>query len=107
MTKIDKLYKELKSGHPNHLILIRCNDYYECREDDAKIVSNVLGITLSRYTTGLKHFFCCFPSHALDTYLPKLVKAGHKVAICQQLLDKPSKPVKRGITKLVSPNPPK
>ena len=104
MTKTDKLYLELKKSHSNHLILIRRNDFYECREDDARIVSNVLGITLSRHTTGLKHFFCCFPFHALDTYLPKLIKAGHKVAICQQL-DKPSKPVKRDFPELVSPNP--
>jgi DNA mismatch repair protein MutS len=106
MTKADKLYLELKQGRPNRLILIRRNDFYECREDDARIVSNVLGITLSRYTTGLKHSFCCFPFYALDTYLPKLIRAGYKVAICNQL-DEPQKPVKRGITELVSPNPPK
>lgn len=106
MTKADKLYLELKQRYPNHLILIGRNDFYECREDDARIVSNVLGITLSRYTTGLKHFFCCFPFHAFDTYLPKLIRAGYKVAICDQL-DEPKKPVKRGITELVSPNPPK
>ena len=104
MTKTDKLYLELKQSHPDYLILIRRDGCYECREDDARIASKVLDIVLSRHTTGLKHFFCCFPFHALDTYLPKLIRAGHKVAICNQL-DEPNKPAKCSIMELVSPNP--
>ena len=90
MAKAEKLYLELKQAHPDRLILIRRNDIYEAREDDARIVSKILGITLSRHTTGQRQFFCCFPYHALDTYLPKLIRAGHKVAICDQL-DEPKK----------------
>lgn len=81
-----KQYKELKQKHPNALILFRCGDFYETYCDDAVTASSILGITLTKRTsTGEK--MAGFPYHALDTYLPKLIRAGQRVAICDQLED--------------------
>ena len=77
-------YEELKRKHPDALLLFRCGDFYECYDEDAKKAADVLGITLTvRNSTGRK--MAGFPYHALDTYLPKLIRAGHRVAICDQL----------------------
>lgn len=77
-------YEELKRKHPDALLLFRCGDFYECYDEDAKKAADVLGITLTvRNSIGRK--MAGFPYHALDTYLPKLIRAGHRVAICDQL----------------------
>jgi len=77
-------YEDLKRKHPDALLLFRCGDFYECYDEDAKKAADVLGITLTvRNSTGRK--MAGFPYHALDTYLPKLIRAGHRVAICDQL----------------------
>ena len=74
-------YEELKRKHPDALLLFRCGDFYECYDEHAVKAAEVLGITLSvRNSTGAG-----FPYHALDTYLPKLIRAGVRVAICDQL----------------------
>lgn len=95
-------YTEMKRRHPDAVLLFRIGDFYECFGDDAIIASKVLGITLTRRANGTsKHVeLAGFPQHALDTYLPKLVRAGRRVAICEQLEDpKITKTlVKRGIT---------
>ena len=98
---IRKQYKDLKSKHPDALLLFRCGDFYETYEDDAVACSNALGITLTRNTKD-GSCFAGFPYHALDTYLPKLIRAGHRVAICDQL-EEPKAAVKRGISELVKP----
>lgn len=93
--------RELKEKHPDYIILMRIGDFYEGREDDARVMAKVLGITLS-----LRNSEPCaaFPHHALDTYLPKLIKAGHKVALCDPVEN--PQPVRRArITELVSPSP--
>ena len=103
-----KQFHDLKSKHPEAILLFRCGDFYEVYEDDAKIVANKVGITLTKRTSSPKGegFMACFPFHALDTYLPKLIRAGFRVAICDQLEDPKlaKKLVKRGITELVSPS---
>ena len=92
-------FNDLKSKHPDALLLFRCGDFYESYEGDAKVCSQVLGITLTKSTkTGIQ--MAGFPYHALDTYLPKLIRAGHRVAICDQL--DPDK-TKRGITEMITP----
>lgn len=100
-----KQFYELKEKHPDAVFLFRCGDFYVSYEDDAQTVAFICGITLSK---GLKTKMrrAGFPHHALDTYLPKLIRAGRRVAICDQLEDpKLTKNlVKRGITELVSPN---
>lgn len=99
-----KQYRDLKSKHPDAVLLFRCGDFYETYEDDAKVCADILGITLTKSTkTGVR--MAGFPHHALDTYLPKLIRAGKRVAICDQLEDPKltKKLVKRGITELVSP----
>ena len=79
MTNIE-LYNSFKEKHPDALILLRCGDFYETYEDDAATCSRVLGITLTRRNNdGLR--MAGFPYHALDTYLPRLIRAGHRVAI--------------------------
>lgn len=79
MTNIE-LYNSFKKKHPDALILCRCGDFYETYEDDAATCSRVLGITLTRRNSdGLR--MAGFPYHALDTYLPRLIRAGHRVAI--------------------------
>lgn len=90
-----KQYFDLKSKYPDAILLFRCGDFYESYEDDAKVVSEVLGITLTKRTSSPKceGYMAGFPYHALDTYLPKLTRAGKRVAICDQL--EPPKPTKK------------
>lgn len=80
-------YMQLKEKYGEYLILFRCGDFYECYEEDAKEAAKVLGITLSqRRRDGFtKIYMAGFPKHALDTYLPKLIRAGKKVAIMEML----------------------
>lgn len=75
-------FQELKEKHPEALLLFRCGDFYECYEGDASIASLILGITLTKRKDGGN--MVGFPHHALDTYLPKLIRAGKRVAICDQ-----------------------
>ena len=79
-----KQFEEFKEKHPDALLIFRCGDFYETYEDDAQIASEVLGITLTLDSKN-KRKMAGFPHHALDTYLPKLIRAGHRVAICDQL----------------------
>ena len=80
-------FDELKAKHPGSLLLFRTGDFYETYEDDAVVVSDALGITLTKRG---KTRMAGFPHHALDTYLPRLVRAGHRVAICDQLKEPPA-----------------
>lgn len=100
-------YIEIKKKHPDAILLFRVGDFYETFSDDAIEASEILGITLTRRANGAAQFveLAGFPHHALDTYLPKLVRAGKRVAICDQLEDPKltNKLVKRGITELVTP----
>jgi DNA mismatch repair protein MutS len=102
-----KQFFELKAKHPDAVMLFRCGDFYETYSEDAIVASEILGITLTKRANGqAKHVeMAGFPFHALDTYLPKLVRAGKRVAICDQLEDPKltKKLVKRGITELVTP----
>ncbi len=106
-TPLMKQYFEIKSKHPDAILLFRVGDFYETFSDDAIAASEILGITLTRRANGSASSveLAGFPHHALDTYLPKLVRAGKRVAICDQLEDpKQTKTlVKRGITELVTP----
>ncbi len=106
-TPLMKQYVEMKSKHPDAILLFRVGDFYETFSDDAIAASEILGITLTRRGNGASSFveLAGFPHHALDTYLPKLVRAGKRVAICEQLEDPKltKKLVKRGITELVTP----
>ena len=110
LTPMMKQFYDLKAKHPEALLLFRCGDFYETYADDAVIAAEILGITLTRRNNGKTGAvesiaMAGFPYHALDTYLPKLVRAGKRVAICDQLEDpKMTKTlVKRGITELVTP----
>ncbi|MDE6321990.1 MAG: DNA mismatch repair protein MutS [Muribaculaceae bacterium] len=102
-----KQYVEMKRKHPDAVLLFRVGDFYETFSDDAIATSEILGITLTRRANGAAQYveLAGFPHHALDTYLPKLVRAGKRVAICEQLEDPKltKKLVKRGITELVTP----
>ncbi|MDD4434065.1 MAG: DNA mismatch repair protein MutS, partial [Parabacteroides sp.] len=102
-----KQYFEIKTKHPDAILLFRVGDFYETFSDDAIAAAEILGITLTRRANGAAQFveLAGFPHHALDTYLPKLVRAGKRVAICDQLEDPKltKKLVKRGITELVTP----
>ncbi|MDR2816030.1 MAG: DNA mismatch repair protein MutS [Proteiniphilum sp.] len=102
-----KQYIEIKKQHPDAILLFRVGDFYETFSDDAIAAAEILGITLTRRANGSAQFveLAGFPHHALDTYLPKLVRAGKRVAICDQLEDPKmtKKLVKRGITELVTP----
>ena len=106
-TPLMKQYIEMKGKHPDAILLFRVGDFYETFSDDAIAASEILGITLTRRANGsAQHVeLAGFPHHALDTYLPKLVRAGKRVAICEQLEDPKltKKLVKRGITELVTP----
>ena len=107
-TPMMKQFYEMKAKHPDALLLYRVGDFYETYGNDAIVASEILGITLTRRSngTGGKNLeMAGFPHHALDTYLPKLVRAGKRVAICDQLEDPKltKKLVKRGITELVTP----
>lgn len=102
-----KQYYHIKGKHPDAVLLFRVGDFYETFGEDAIKASEILGITLTRRANGAASFveLAGFPFHALDTYLPKLVRAGQRVAICEQLEDPKlaKKIVKRGITELVTP----
>lgn len=106
-TPLMKQYLEMKQRHPDTILLFRVGDFYETFCDDAIAASEILGITLTRRANGAASSveLAGFPHHALDTYLPKLVRAGKRVAICEQLEDPKltKKLVKRGITELVTP----
>ena len=106
-TPMMKQYNQMKGKHPDAILLFRCGDFYETYSSDAVKAAGILGITLTRRSAGTPNEteMAGFPYHALDTYLPKLIRAGQRVAICEQLED-PSKTktlVKRGITELVTP----
>ena len=107
MTPMMKQFFDLKAKHPDAVLLFRCGDFYETYCDDAVIASQILGITLTKRNNGYNKGdeMAGFPHHALDTYLPKLIRAGKRVAICDQLEDPKltKKLVKRGITELVTP----
>ena len=106
-TPLMKQYAEMKAKHPDAVLLFRVGDFYETFSDDAITASEILGITLTRRANGSAQFveLAGFPHHALDSYLPKLVRAGKRVAICEQLEDPKltKKLVKRGIIELVTP----
>lgn len=106
-TPLMKQYNSIKAKHPDAILLFRVGDFYETFGEDAIKASEILGITLTRRANGAASFveLAGFPHHALDTYLPKLVRAGQRVAICDQLEDpKLAKTiVKRGITELITP----
>ena len=109
-TPMIKQFMELKAKHPDAILLFRCGDFYETYSTDAVTASEILGITLTKRNNGKNGpmqalEMAGFPHHALDTYLPKLIRAGKRVAICDQLEDPKltKKLVKRGITELVTP----
>jgi DNA mismatch repair protein MutS len=106
-TPLMKQYLAIKAKHPDALLLFRVGDFYETFGQDAITTSQILGIVLTRRANGAASYveLAGFPFHALDTYLPKLVRAGQKVAICEQLEDPKltKKIVKRGVTELVTP----
>ncbi|MBR5373846.1 MAG: DNA mismatch repair protein MutS [Paludibacteraceae bacterium] len=106
-TPLMKQYLEFKAMHPDAILLFRVGDFYETFLQDAVMASEILGITLTKRANGAAQSveLAGFPHHALDTYLPKLVRAGKRVAICDQLEDPKltKKLVKRGITELVTP----
>ena len=107
LTPMMKQFLVLKAQHPDAVMLFRCGDFYETYSTDAIVASEILGITLTKRANGKGKTIemAGFPHHALDTYLPKLVRAGKRVAICDQLEDPKmtKKLVKRGITELVTP----
>ena len=107
LTPMMKQFLDLKAPHPDAVMLFRCGDFYETYSTDAIVASEILGITLTKRANGKGKTIemAGFPHHALDTYLPKLVRAGKRVAICDQLEDPKmtKKLVKRGITELVTP----
>lgn len=106
-TPLMKQYLEMKQKHPDAILLYRVGDFYETFSEDAITASEILGITLTKRANGYASTveLAGFPHHALDTYLPKLIRAGKRVAICEQLEDPKltKKLVKRGITELVTP----
>ncbi len=106
-TPLMKQYNGIKARYPDALLLFRVGDFYETFGEDAIRASKILGITLTKRKNGAAAYveLAGFPHHSLDTYLPKLVKAGNRVAICDQLEDPKltKKIVKRGITELVTP----
>ncbi len=107
-TPLLKQYFSIKAQNPEALLLYRVGDFYECYSDDAVTLSKVLGMVLTRRSNGDKGDteMAGFPHHAIDTYLPKLVRSGYKVAICDQLEDPKlvkTKLVKRGVTEILTP----
>ena len=99
-------FNDIKSKYPDALLLFRVGDFYETFGDDAIKASKILNIVLTNRSNGSSKIeLAGFPFHAIDTYLPKLVNAGERVAICDQLEDpkKTKKIVKRGVTELVTP----
>ena len=109
LTPMMKQFYDLKDKHPECVLLFRCGDFYETYGQDAVVASGILGITLTKRNNGAggcgQLEMAGFPFHALDTYLPRLVRAGKRVAVCDQLEDPKlaKKLVKRGITELVTP----
>ena len=107
LTPMMKQFLDLKAKHPDDDMLFRCGDFYETYSTDAIVAAEILGITLTKRANGKGKTIemAGFPHHALDTYLPKLIRAGKRVAICDQLEDPKltKKLVKRGITELVTP----
>ena len=107
LTPMMKQFLDLKAKHPDAVMLFRCGDFYETYSTDAVVASEILGITLTKRANGKGKTIemAGFPHHALDTYLPKLIRAGKRVATCDQLEDPKltKKLVKRGITELVTP----
>ena len=120
LTPMMKQFFSMKAKHPEALMLFRCGDFYETYGEDAVIAAGILGITLTKRNNSAENSveMAGFPHHALDTYLPKLIRAGKRVAICDQLEDpkkkreqikgkkgltEMDKMVKRGITELVTP----
>lgn len=102
-TPMMKQYFEIKKKHPEALLLFRCGDFYTSFEDDASDASKILGITLIKRSDGSR--IATFPHYDIDSYLPRLIRAGRKVAICDQLVDpKTVKKERRSITELVQPN---
>lgn len=106
VTPLMKQYNSIKAKYPDAMLLFRVGDFYETFGEDAVLSSKILGITLTKRSNGSSNdALAGFPHHALDTYLPKLVRAGQRVAICDQLEDPKAtkKIVKRGVTELVTP----
>lgn len=110
VTPMMRQFYDLKAKHPDAILLFRCGDFYETYSSDAVLAAEILGITLTKRSNGKSEAakaieMAGFPFHALDTYLPKLIRAGKRVAICDQLEDPKmaKKLVKRGITELVTP----
>ena len=106
-TPLMRQYNKIKTKHPDAMLLFRVGDFYETFGQDAIIASKILGIVLTKRANGAASHveLAGFPHHSLETYLPKLVRAGCRVAVCDQLED-PKKAkgiVKRGITELVTP----
>jgi len=107
LTPMVKQFLDLKKKHPDALLLFRCGDFYETYMQDAEKSSKILGITLTRSSKtkdpdGKPLAMAGFPYHALDTYLPKLIRAGQRVAICDQI-EAPKQTAKRGVSEMVSP----
>ena len=108
-TPLMQQYQEMKKKHPDAVLLFRVGDFYEIFGEDAVKASEILGITLTRRANGSDKYIelAGFPHHALDTYLPKLVRAGQRVAICEQLEDpKLTKTAKQKVVETVTPNQP-
>ncbi len=106
-TPLMQQYQEMKKKHPDAILLFRIGDFYEIFGEDAVKASEILGITLTRRANGSDKYIelAGFPHHALDTYLPKLVRAGQRVAICEQLEDpKLTKTSKQKVVEIVTPN---
>ena len=106
-TPLMKQYEEMKRKHPDAVLLFRVGDFYETFSDDAIVASDILGITLTRRANGPHTYveLAGFPHHALDTYLPKLVRAGKRVAICEQIQSPliQKKMGKSAVTELITP----
>ena len=106
-TPLMKQYLEMKQKHPDAILLYRVGDFYETFSEDAITASEILGITLTKSSKtkdpdGKPLAMAGFPYHALDTYLPKLIRAGQRVAICDQI-EAPKQTTKRGISEMVTP----
>lgn len=94
----------MKAKHPDALLLYRVGQFYEAYRDDAKAAAEILGITLiRRHSNGESYYMAGFPHHALDSYLPKLVRAGKRIAICDTPDPEPEKKVKRGYSEQMKP----
>ena len=107
-TPLMKQYEEMKRKHTDAVLLFRVGDFYETFSEDAVIASDILGITLTRRANGANNYveLAGFPHHALDTYLPKLVRAGKRVAICEQIespLIQKKMRAKSAVTELITP----